>query len=206
MVFKLQSNNVIHSFWVPQLSGKMDVMPGHDNKLQFVAQRAGRLLRRVRRVLRRRPRLDALQGQVVPQGNFDAWVAAWNAPAAYDNNPATQGISEAPNALGACVACHSVSNAADNRGNSLNNPALAGFETAYTTGPNLALFGCRKSFAGGLMTTNEENLRAWLHNQTPSKNQLDGHGHQGRHPQRAAGHRTGGLPAGVAPAGRHLPE
>ncbi|MDF3043419.1 MAG: cytochrome c oxidase, subunit [Thermomicrobiales bacterium] len=37
VVFHVTSNNVIHSFWVPQLSGKVDVIPGHDNPLQFVA-------------------------------------------------------------------------------------------------------------------------------------------------------------------------
>jgi plastocyanin/cytochrome c553 len=100
---------------------------------------------------------------VMPQEEFDAWVAAWNAPAAFDANPGTQGISEAPASLGACVACHNVNNAADARGNPIIN-AQTGIEAAYTTGPNLALFGCRESFAGGLMTTNEENLRAWLQN------------------------------------------
>ena len=41
VVINMQSNNVIHSFWVPQLSGKTDVMPGHSNKLQFTADRVG---------------------------------------------------------------------------------------------------------------------------------------------------------------------
>ncbi len=38
---KLYSNNVIHSFWIPALSGKTDVIPGHDNSRWFVADKAG---------------------------------------------------------------------------------------------------------------------------------------------------------------------
>ena len=41
VVFNLRSNNVIHSFWVPQLSGKTDVIPGHNNRLSFVADTPG---------------------------------------------------------------------------------------------------------------------------------------------------------------------
>ena len=41
VVFKLYSNNVIHSFWVPQLSGKLDVMPGHENKLAITTENLG---------------------------------------------------------------------------------------------------------------------------------------------------------------------
>jgi cytochrome c oxidase subunit 2 len=163
VIFRLQSNNVIHSFWVPQLSGKMDVMPGYENKMTFTTpNEPGEYYGECAEFCGVDHAWMRFKVIVMPQEEFDAWVAAWNAPAAYDANPATQGISEAPAALGACVACHSVSNAADARGNSLNNPATAGFEAAYTAGPNLTLIGCRESFAGGLMTTNEENLRAWL--------------------------------------------
>ena len=37
----LESDNVIHSFWIPQLSGKMDVVPDHQNKTWFRAEQAG---------------------------------------------------------------------------------------------------------------------------------------------------------------------
>ena len=165
VIFKLQSNNVIHSFWVPQLSGKMDVMPGYENRMSFTTpSEPGEYYGECAEFCGTAHAWMRFKVIVMPQAEFDTWVAALNAPAAVDTNPGTVGISEAPAALGACVACHSVSNAADARGNPLNNPALSGFGAAYTTGPNLALFGCRESFAGGLMTTNEENLRAWLHN------------------------------------------
>src|SRR5579884_3242206 len=37
----LVSNNVIHSFWIPQLTGKTDVIPGHNNHMWFTADRTG---------------------------------------------------------------------------------------------------------------------------------------------------------------------
>ncbi len=175
VIFQLQSNNVIHSFWVPQLSGKMDVMPGYENKMSFTTpSEPGEYYGECAEFCGVDHAWMRFKVIVMPQQEFDTWVAAWNAPAAVDTNPGTEGISEAPvgpgtidiseapAAIGACVACHNVNNATDSRGNPLANSPI-GFTAPYTTGPNLTLFGCRESFAGGLMTTNEENLRAWLH-------------------------------------------
>ena len=44
--------NVIHSFWVPELAGKKDVVPGHDNTLTIEADKPGTYLGSVRGVLR----------------------------------------------------------------------------------------------------------------------------------------------------------
>ena len=38
----LESNDVIHSFWVPKLAGKMDLMPGQENFIWFVANQTYR--------------------------------------------------------------------------------------------------------------------------------------------------------------------
>ena len=40
VVLTLTSNNVIHSFWVPELAGKKDVVPGHPNTLTIEAEQA----------------------------------------------------------------------------------------------------------------------------------------------------------------------
>jgi cytochrome c oxidase subunit II-like protein len=49
---KLDSQDVIHSLWVPNLAGKMDLITGQHNELQFVAVREGPLSCTVRGVLR----------------------------------------------------------------------------------------------------------------------------------------------------------
>ena len=50
----LQSNDVIHSFWVPSLAGKQDLIPGRDNDITIVPTEDRHLPRPVRRILRRR--------------------------------------------------------------------------------------------------------------------------------------------------------
>jgi cytochrome c oxidase subunit 2 len=93
---------------------------------------------------------------VEPRPDFDAWVAAWAQPPQVDSNPGGPGgVAEAPAAFGACLQCHRING---------TNAAVAGvgYEAAYYTGPNLTLFGCRSFFAGGLMVTDEANVRAWL--------------------------------------------
>ena len=109
VVFNLQSNNVIHSFWVPQLSGKMDVMPGHDNRLQFVAEKPGDYWGECAEFCGGSHAWMRFKVKVVPQEEFDAWVEAWRTPPTTDANPETADVVEAPAAFGACLACHRIS-------------------------------------------------------------------------------------------------
>ena len=51
---------MIHSFWVPQMGGKVDMIPGRVNHIRFVPLKEGEYLGRVLRVLRRAARQDAL--------------------------------------------------------------------------------------------------------------------------------------------------
>ena len=57
----LDSDNVIHSFWVPELAGKVDMIPGQHNVLRFTPKTPGTYRRRVRGVLRPRARPDGLR-------------------------------------------------------------------------------------------------------------------------------------------------
>ena len=61
----IQSNDVIHSFWIPALNGKKDAVPGHTQDLVMTAERAGHLRGAVHRVLRALPRRHADAGQGV---------------------------------------------------------------------------------------------------------------------------------------------
>ena len=55
------SLDVIHAFWIPRLAGKIDAVPGHVNLLRIQADRAGPLRRALQRILRPRPRRDAVR-------------------------------------------------------------------------------------------------------------------------------------------------
>ena len=58
----LESNDVIHSFWVPSLAGKQDLIPGHNNSTRASRAKAGRLSRTMRGVLRAAARAYGIAG------------------------------------------------------------------------------------------------------------------------------------------------
>jgi len=166
VVFVLQSNNVIHSFWVPQLSGKTDVMPGHDNRLQFIAEKPGVYWGECAEFCGGSHAWMRFKVKVVPQDEFDAWVAAWRTPPATDGNPDTADVVEAPPAFGACLACHRVSGTnAQIAGQGL--PANPGYVEQDGTvvpgpGPNLSLLACRDTIGAGILENTPQNMETWL--------------------------------------------
>jgi len=169
VVFRLHSNNVIHSFWVPQLTGKMDVIPGHNNRLSTTPREPGTYYGECTEFCGEQHAWMRFTVIAEPQESFDAWVAAWNAPpdqaAAVAAN--TGDVTIAPSSFGLCIGCHRV-NGVDQllRPNGQPGPIpaqTAGIGGLYNQGPNLTLFGCRDYFAGGVMKNTPENLRQWLY-------------------------------------------
>lgn len=140
----LFSNDVIHSFWAPQLFGKVDMVPGHGNNLFFTPNTA---------------RAEPYLGQCVEfcgtshanmrfrvfvdtQEDFDAWVAAQQAEAATD---AAVAAGAEVFATSACIGCHTIQGV-----------------SAGVIGPNLSHIGARSTIAAGIMDNNEANLRRWI--------------------------------------------
>ncbi len=183
VVFHVTSNNVIHSFWVPQLSGKVDVIPGHDNPMQFVASTPGDYYGECAEFCGSAHAWMRFKVKVVPEENFDAWVTAWRSPPATDANPETADVVEVPPAFGACLACHRVNGT--NAVVALEGmPGLSGYvqganetigvsaedqesdatgsEIVPGPGPNLTLLACRDTIAAGLLENTPENLERWL--------------------------------------------
>lgn len=165
VVFNLQSNNVIHSFWVPQLSGKMDVMPGHNNKLQFTADKVGDYFGECAEFCGGAHAWMRFKVKVVPEEQFYAWVAAWRTPPG-DTNPETGDVVEVPASFGACLACHRVSGTnAQVAGQGLS--AISGYRDADGTivpgpGPNLTLMACRDTIGAGILENTPQNMETWL--------------------------------------------
>ncbi len=167
VLFSLASNNVIHSFWVPQLSGKMDLIPGHDNKMQFVAEKPGEYWGECAEFCGASHAWMRFKVNVLPREEFDAWVAAWRTPPAFDANAETADVAEAPPAFGACIACHRVSGTnAQVAGQGIaQNPGYvdpATGEPVPGPGPNLTLMGCRDTIGAGILENTPENMETWL--------------------------------------------
>jgi cytochrome c oxidase subunit 2 len=144
---ELVSDNVIHSFWVPQLGGKTDVIPGHDNTMWLQADRAGQFRGECAEFCgAQHAHMDFL---VVAQPNdqFQSWVTQQQQNA----QTPTDSLAQQGKQLFSqkCIGCHLI--------NGVNQPNKA------QIGPNLTHFGSRQLIAGYVLDNTPENLATWLH-------------------------------------------
>lgn len=138
---RLSSADVIHSFWVPQLAGKTDAIPGRDNRMWLEADAPGTYLGQCAEFCGLSHYQMLLTVVADNQQDFDAWVAEELAPPPAEGDPAAgQAIVET-----VCAACHTV----------------AGTSAQGQVGPELTGFASREQIAGAIENT-PENLAAWL--------------------------------------------
>ncbi len=105
----LQSNDVIHSFWVPQLQGKTDLIPGRTNRMWLEASEEGTYHGQCAEFCGLGHALMRFQVEAQSQADFDAWVDQ-------QQNPSTGGGEEGQgqqlaSSLG-CTGCHTVDGSA----------------------------------------------------------------------------------------------
>ena len=141
----LDSVDVIHSFWVPQLSGKTDVIPGQTNHMWLTADQTGVFIGQCAEFCGLEHALMRIKVFVDSQDDFNAWVSNQQKPAVQPQTAEEQAGFE--DVSGVCASCHSL------------NPA----ESENKVGPNLAHLFSRSTFAGATYDLTEENLRGWLH-------------------------------------------
>ena len=142
---ELLSNNVIHSFWVPELTGKTDVVPGHNNTKDFVADTTG-----VYRGLC--TEYCGLQHahmnyfvHAVSQDTYMTWLSAQEQLAAKTpTDPTAQAGQKVFLTTGGCQGCHGIVGV---NLKSYNDPLANSL-----VGPNLTHFGSRTTIAGGILS------------------------------------------------------
>jgi cytochrome c oxidase subunit 2 len=144
LVLEVESADVVHSFWVPQLAGKKDGIPGHANPLYLRVTQTGVYLGECAEYCGTEHADMRLQLIAETSDQFQAWVQAQQAPAAAVSGLAAQG--EAVFMKGACIGCHTI-----------NGTAAKGM-----AGPNLTHFASRQTFAGAVLANTHENLAQWL--------------------------------------------
>jgi cytochrome c oxidase subunit 2 len=141
----LESDNVIHSFWVPQLSGKTDVVPGQHNTMWLKGDQEGEFHGQCAEFCGIEHALMRFKVIVDSPEEFDAWVANQQQPVYQPQTEEEQaGYKEL---TGACETCHSIDP------NHIDGDKI---------GPNLAHLFSRTTFAGSTFALNEANLRSWL--------------------------------------------
>src|SRR3954464_5734516 len=84
---KLAANDVIHSFWVPSLMGKLDLIPGQDNELQFIASRPGVYRGQCAEFCGWQHAHMGLLVVALPEAMFQSWMSSQNQPAAEPDDP-----------------------------------------------------------------------------------------------------------------------
>jgi cytochrome c oxidase subunit 2 len=144
VVLTLRAADVIHSFWVPSLHGKKDLIPGRESTLAFRADRAGVYRGQCAEFCGTSHANMLLRLVVDPTDEFERWVASERAPALQP--PAGLAADGAAVfAASACVGCHTV------RGVS-----------SGVVGPDLTHFGGRATVGAGVLPNTVDNVTAWI--------------------------------------------
>lgn len=142
---KLESRDVIHSFWVPNIIGKRDLIPGYTSSLFLNADKPGVYRAQCAEFCGMQHAKMALTVVVHPRADFAAWLAEARAPAAEPNDSsARQG--EKVFLAGPCSSCH----------------AITGTPAFGTVGPNLTHLASRRTIGAGTLTNTRGNLGGWV--------------------------------------------
>jgi len=141
----LGSRNVVHSFWVPNLAGKLDMVPGHVNRLRIHARQPGVLRGQCAEYCGAQHANMMLDVQVLTPPQFQDWLRAQQQPAATPGGDAWL-LAGRQVFLQACAQCHTV----------------RGTPAAGTQGPDLTHVGSRPSLAAGMLRNNPGSLAGWI--------------------------------------------
>jgi cytochrome c oxidase subunit II len=141
----LTSADVIHSFWVPALAGKADMIPGKTNVLQFTGAKAGIYRGQCAEYCGGAHALMALHVIVHEAEAYDAWLSKMKTappPPQNDNGQRGQQLFLSRG----CAACHTIMRTA----------------AVGKLGPDLTRVGSRSTIAAGTLPTTEKNVAHWI--------------------------------------------
>src|SRR5689334_16730561 len=142
---KLLSADTDHSFWVPELGGKTDLIPNRVNEMWLDPPRPGIYLGQCAQYCGTQHAKMLLRVSVDRPADFAAWVSAQQKDAVQDARvSAGKRVFETT----ACINCHAVSGTAANG----------------RFGPDLAHLMCRSTLASGAAENTPANLRLWIQN------------------------------------------
>lgn len=138
--FVVTTDDVLHSVWVPELGGKVDMVPGRTNEVVLQADDPGRYEGACAEFCGLQHAKMRFHVVADPPDEFAAWLDQQAAPAEVD-----------PRAMEAftassCAACH----------------AIRGTDAAGELGPDLTHFGSRPFLGAGILANDRENLRQWV--------------------------------------------
>lgn len=147
VALRLQSTDVIHSFWVPNLHGKTDLIPGRENVILLRADRAGVFRGQCAEYCGTQHAHMALTLVAEPSDAFEAWLAGQRAPAP---DPQTGDARRGREVFqqGPCALCH----------------AVQGTSAGARTAPDLTHFATRSTIGAGTAPNTPDQLAQWIAN------------------------------------------
>jgi cytochrome c oxidase subunit 2 len=140
-VLRLESVDVAHSFWVPQLNGKTDVIPNHPTAMWVEPRRAGTYYGQCAEFCGTQHAHMLIRVIVHSARDFETWIAARRAP-----SPEAAQAGRAVFLATACVNCH----------------AVRGTPATGTFGPDLTHLMSRATIGAGVAANTRDNLRRWI--------------------------------------------
>ena len=187
VIMELKSDDVIHSFWIPKLAGKQDVVPTRTNSLWFLAEDTGMYYGQCAEFCGTAHAQMKFRVHVMEEPEYRAWVDGFAAP--NQLSTAAQRGQLVFLGDGQCVTCHTVgaSDTVNEVGEGVQHGRMQTY-IAYTewlkkparerladvrsgnepptafAAPNLTDLGLRTTIGSGLVDLNRETLRQWLRN------------------------------------------
>ncbi|WP_227744057.1 cytochrome c oxidase subunit II [Burkholderia gladioli] len=144
VLIELRSADVIHAFWVPQLAGKTQTIPGQTNRQWLQADRPGVYRGQCSQYCGVQHAHMAFEVIAQTSADYRAWLAAQARPAPV---PATRAAMRGSEVFAArCAGCH----------------AVRGSAAAGTAGPDLSHLASRRMLAAGTLQNTPRNLRRWI--------------------------------------------
>lgn len=146
VALRLTSADVIHSFWVPALAGKLDMLPDKVNTLVLEADEPGEHVGRCAEFCGLQHTLMGLVVVAEPRQQFDSWVAARRQPAVQPTEAAAGRGQDVFLGSGGCASCH----------------AVRGTAAAGSVGPDLTHFASRPTLGAAPVPNTPENRAEWV--------------------------------------------
>jgi cytochrome c oxidase subunit 2 len=140
----LLSADTDHSFWVPRLGGKTDLIPNHPNRMWIDPHETGVFLGQCAQYCGTQHAKMLLRVYVESREDFDRWIREQQQSAASGAAPAGEHVFEST----ACVNCHTISGTAANG----------------RFGPDLTHIMSRETIAAGVAPNTHKMLRLWIKN------------------------------------------
>ena len=145
VLIKMTSDDVIHSFWAPNLDGKKDLIPGHETITWFRADTAGVYRGQCAEFCGHQHAKMAFFIVAEPRVNFEHWLTAQKSPATTPADSLGQ-AGEKVFMTGTCAMCHSIE----------------GTSAGSKYGPDLTHLASRRTIAAGTLPNNTGNLAGWI--------------------------------------------